>query len=293
MLFGRAPDSSVAIARPTRRRSHIGACWTGRSPAARDAGFLRSVAQERDAARERSLRKDVRHHGRVDRVLDGGSAYSQSAVRQKTLIKIVVGAVAIGVLGVLFVRSALNVTAEPYRINRADLSRWTVALDPAPSVSGVWLSLRPPDQMAPPLFSQIFKRSGQSLSGPDPVSMPLLLKGEFDGAVVGHFSAESLLALAKSGSLESLQPKPLCLASRRVSQPGSTREVYFVRFDHPAVGEFRRQLAERLATAGVASFDPLAVSPVIIVAATDAGFSSWLPLQGTPTDDCLAPIDVG
>ncbi|MEQ1869017.1 MAG: hypothetical protein ABL961_03230 [Vicinamibacterales bacterium] len=214
-------------------------------------------------------------------------------MRQNTLIKIVLGAVGIGALGVLFVRSALNVASEPYSINRADLSQWTVALDPAPSVSGVWLALRPPDQMAPPLFSQIFRRSGQSLSGPDPVSMPLLLKGEFDGAVVGHFSAESLLDLAKSGSLESLQPKPLCLASRRVSQPGSTREVYFVRFDHPAVGEFRRQLAERLATAGVTSFNPLAVSPVIIVAATDAGFSSWLPLQGTPTDDCLAPIDVG
>jgi len=30
----------------------------------------------------------------------------------------------------------------------------------------------------------------------------------------------------------------------------------------------------------------------VIVAATDANFGSWLPLQGEPTQDCLAPLEL-
>ena len=106
--------------------------------------------------------------------------------------------------------------------------------------------------------------------------------------VAGVWSASAALL-----SLESLQPKPLCLASRRVSQPGMKRDVFFLRFEHAAVGEFRRQVAQRLTTAGgAAGIDPAGVSPIVIVAASDSDFSGWLPLQGTATEDCLAPINV-
>ena len=82
------------------------------------------------------------------------------------------------------------------------------------------------------------------------------------------------------------------MAERRVSQPGSTRQVYFVLFELPPFDEFRRQVFQRLRDAGgrTSTFDPAALSPVLIVAATDAAFSRWLPLRARTDEDCFAPI---
>jgi hypothetical protein len=215
-------------------------------------------------------------------------------VRQSTLIKVAVGLAAVAGLGVLVVRSMRNVAAEPYTLARADLAGWTVAVDPEARESGVLLALWPPGTLAPPLFRQVFARSGISLSGPNRVAMPLVLQGEFDRALTGSIAPEALVALARDSGLESIAPTPLCMASRRESQPGSTRQVFYVRFEHPPLGAFRRQLAARVRVAGASasSFEPGNLSPVVIVAASDANFASWLPLGGEATADCIAPIDV-
>ena len=209
-------------------------------------------------------------------------------MRRTTLIKAAGGLVALGVLGVLFVRSAMSVSAEPYTVARDRLGPWTVALDAAPGESGVLLGLWPPTTLAPPLFSQLFARSGLSLSGPNPVVMPLVLKGEYDRALAGTVAPEALVELARSSGLESIQPKLRCVASRRVSRPGSTRDMFFVRFEHSSFEGFRQQVAQKASAAG--GFNPQALSPIVIVAATDADFSSWLPLQDDAPEDCLAPI---
>ena len=215
-------------------------------------------------------------------------------MRQSTLIKIAVGLALVAVFGVLFVRSAMNVAAAPYTLGRGGLAGWTVALDPAVGASGVLLALWPPNTLGPLLFSQLFSRSGISLAGPNPVAMPLVLQGEFERALAGTMAPDALVELARDSGLESIQPKPLCMASRRASQPGSTREVFFVRFEHPSFGEFRRQIAARVSAAGgnAASFEPSSLSPVVVVAASDVDFRSWLPLQGDATQDCIAPIVV-
>ena len=211
-------------------------------------------------------------------------------MRQRTLAKAAIGLIVVAGLGVLFVRSAVQVGAEPYTLPRASLLGWTVALDASPSTSGVLLALWPPDTLAPPLFKQVFARSGLSLSGPNPVAMPLVLKREFDRTLAPAMTPQALVELAQASQLASVPPTPVCMASRRVSQPGSTRDVFFVRFEHPAFAAFRRQLAERgHLVDGAARFDASGLAPVVIVAATDADFSSWLPLSGEPTADCLAP----
>jgi hypothetical protein len=140
----------------------------------------------------------------------------------------------------------------------------------------------------------LFTRTGVSLSGPNPVAMPLVLQREFDQGLAGTIEPDALVAIARGAGLESNAPTPLCMASRRVSQPGSTREVFFLRLRHSSFDDFRRQVAERAIAAGTraASFDPNGISPVVIVAATDADFASWLPLQGQDTQDCIAPITV-
>ena len=212
-------------------------------------------------------------------------------MRQSTVIKIVLGLTAVALFAFLFIRSARSVGAQPYTMGRAQLGGWKVALDPAPDASGVVLALWPPSTLAPPLFSQIFSRSGLSLSGPNPVAMPLVLKAEFDRA--GMSSAmppEALVQLARENGVESMQPKPACLANRRISQPGSTREVFFVRFEFAPFAALRSAIAGRLGAAG--SFQVAGLSPAVIIAATDENFGSWLPLQGDAAQDCVAPVVV-
>ena len=214
--------------------------------------------------------------------------------RRNALIKTAVGLLALGGLAVLFVRSAQNTRAEPYTVARDRLARWTLALEPASSPSGMLLSLRPQRELASALFNQVFARSGESLSGPVPAAMPLVLQSELDRSVTSTVTPEALLAAAGAAGLESATFEPRCMAHRRVSQPGLTRQVYFVRFDFPAFDEFRRQVQRQLRDAGgnASIFDPAALPPVLIVAASDAAFSSWLPLGHQADDDCLAPIAV-
>jgi len=211
---------------------------------------------------------------------------------RRGLIKAAVGLVALGVVGVLFVRSARSVRAEPFKVPRDRLTRWTLAIEPPASESGVVLELRPPRELAAALFSDVFSRSGESLSGPVPAAMPLVLQRELDARAAATLNPDALLALARAAGFESATLEPRCMAHRRVSAPGVTRQMYFVLFDVPAFDEFRRQVSQRLREAGAGSFDPAAQSPVLIVAASDPAFSQWLPLRADADQECFAPIDV-
>jgi hypothetical protein len=212
--------------------------------------------------------------------------------RRTVLIKVIVSLVALGLLGVLFVRTAQNVRAEPYEIPRDRLAHWTLALEPASSPSGMLLALRPQPDLMPALFSQVFSRSGESLSGPSPAAMPLVLQSELARPMAATVTPEALLAVARAAGLESAAFEPRCMAHRRVSEPGMTRQVFFLRFDSPVFDEFRQRVSRQLRDAGgpASVFDPAALSPVVIVAASDAAFSRWLPLKAGAEDDCLAPI---
>jgi len=215
--------------------------------------------------------------------------------RRNMVIKAAVAVAALGALGVLFVRSAQNTRSEPFTVARDRLAQWTLARETAASPTDAVLSLRPPRELASALFNQVFARTGESLSGPVPAAMPLVLQRELDRSAAATVTPETLLAAARAAGLESAAFEPRCMAHRRVSQPGMTRQVYFVRFDFPAFDEFRRQVFRQLLRAAggnPSTFDPAALPPVLIVAATDAAFSSWLPLQAGIDDDCVAPIEV-
>jgi hypothetical protein len=210
----------------------------------------------------------------------------------RVLIKVVVALAAIGVLGWLFVRSASDVRSEPYEILRSRLTGWTLAVDPSPNASGVLLGLQPDKMTAATLFSQVFSRSGESLSGPVPAAIPIVLLSEFDRAKAGTLTPEALLASARAAGLDASAFEPRCMAQRRVSEPGILRQVYFVRFDWPAFAAFRRQAAEQMRAAGGRGLDPAALSPVLIVGASDTAFARWLPLNAESATDCLAPIAI-
>jgi hypothetical protein len=123
--------------------------------------------------------------------------------------------------------------------------------------------------------------------------MPLVLRSEFDEALAKGLTTDAVVSLARTAGLESPTFEPRCMGRRRVSEPGSTRSVFFIVFDAPEFAQFRQALAAQLRSAGgQPAFDPAALSPALIVAATDENFRRWLPLGVNPDADCMAPIQI-
>ena len=213
-------------------------------------------------------------------------------MRLSLLVKIAVALAVVAVLGVLFVRSAISTRAEPYTTRAEWLRDWKVVEGTPSGQNDAVLSLEAPREFASDLFRQVFTRSGESLSGPSTASIPLLLKGEFDRAFAGHVTPAALAAAARAAGLESTTFTPRCLAYRRVSAPGVNRQLYFVLFETPAIAQFREQIVKLRPAEGAAAaaYDPASMSAFLIIAATDAAFSRWLPLVADPNVDCLAPL---
>jgi hypothetical protein len=199
------------------------------------------------------------------------------------LIKILVALGVLGVLGFLVLRSVRDTAATPYTIARATLQDWTLTLQSGSGPNDAVLVLRPPAALASGLFNQVFKRTMESMSPPAAPAIPLLLLGELDN----RLTPEALMAAARDAGLGSARFQPRCLGYRRVSDRRASRQLYFVLFDAPAFGRFRDQLK-----ALGASFDPAALSPVLLVAVAESDFSDWMPLRADAKADCVAPITV-
>jgi hypothetical protein len=214
--------------------------------------------------------------------------------RSKRLINILIALGGLAVLGFLFVRSARDSRADPYTVTRAQLQGWSLAIEPASSPSAPLLVLRPPPELTSSLFHQLFSRAMESLSMPVPAGIPLVLQAEFERVFAGHLTPEALLGAARSAGLESAPLNPRCMAYLRVSDPVRTRQLYFTIFDQPAFGRFREQIGALLgdSASGRTDYDPAALSPVLLVAATDAAFTNWLPLKADPARDCVAPFAI-
>lgn len=210
------------------------------------------------------------------------------------LLKIAVAVAAVGVLAVLFVRSARSSRETPFTVEQGSLAGWTLVVRPDAGALGSWLALSPPASLASSLGREIFRRAGESVNYPTPALVPLLLQTEFDRAFAGVVIPDDIVSLARTAGLESAAFTPRCMGHRRVSEPGATRGVYFLLFDAPAFTRFRQELVQRLGAArgNTSLFDPAALSPVLIIAALDEDFGRWMPLRADPDVDCLAPVEV-
>ena len=213
--------------------------------------------------------------------------------RLSLLPKVALWLVALSALAVLFLRSAQNAREAPFTVEREGVASWTLVSEPDRDALGAWLALHPPPRLTPSLGRQIFSRAGESINYPNPPSMPLVLRSEFDEALAKGLTSDAVVSLARTAGLESPTFEPRCMGRRRVSEPGSTRSVFFIVFDAPEFGQFRQALAAQLRSAGgQPAFDPAALSPALIVAATDDNFRRWLPLGVNLDADCMAPIEV-
>lgn len=211
----------------------------------------------------------------------------------KILLKVALALLVVGVFAMLIVRSARSTRAEPFTIERQNLTGWALTLTPDADRLGSLLSITATVEFLPPLSRELFARMGESLHYP-PAAMPVVLRSEFERAMAGALMPEALLAAAREAGLESAMLQPRCMARRRISEPGLVRGVYFLLFDLPLFTQFREQVAQRLRAAGrdASLFDPAALSPVVIAADLDGSFSRWLPLRADPEVDCFAPVAV-
>ena len=205
----------------------------------------------------------------------------------KRIVKPLMILAAIGVMGYLFYQSVQSTRSAPYSMEQNHLRGWTVAKEDAGSPSAPALALRPPAEIGSGLFRQLFERAAESMSGPRPPVIPLLLREEFDRSFAGATTLDALVAVAREAGLDGSGFTPRCMALKRESAPGVTRQLYFVLFDAPAFVQFRHRIASLANTN--ATYDPAALAPVLFVAASDANFNSWLPLR-VVDGDCVAPI---
>ena len=203
-----------------------------------------------------------------------------------------IAVVALALLGWLFWRSVQSTLAEPYVIEAGLVSEWMLALrGPAQPGPGL-LVLQPPDELRAHLFQQIFNRTMESMTSPTVAAMPLLLHTEYGRSVGAALTPAEVLQVAEEAGLRDAAPVPVCIGVVRRPGTGSTRQLYYARFDAPAVAGFREALARRHAAAGGSPrFEPGNFAPIVPLAASDADFASWWPLDAGAVE-CLAPLVV-
>jgi hypothetical protein len=208
--------------------------------------------------------------------------------RPSLLVKMAIALAAIAVLGYLFINSLETTRSEPYTVARAHLGTWTLVLEDAARPNAPLLSARTAPDLVANLFRQLFQRAMESMSAPVISSIPIVLRGEFDRGLAARMTPADLLAAARAAGLESASHEPRCLAHRRISEPGMTRQTYFAIVESPSIAGFRQQLARR----GEGAFDAAALTPVMFVGASDGAFDRWLPIRAEAAD-CIAPIQIG
>ena len=207
---------------------------------------------------------------------------------KRVLLRVAIALAAIAVFGYLFIHSLETTRSEPYTVARAHLGKWTLVLEPAEGPNAPLLAARTGQELVTRLFRQLFERANETMSSPATSSIPVVLHGEFDRGLAWRMTPGELLAAARAAGLESAPHEPRCIAYRRTSEPGMTRQTYFAIVESPAIVGFRQQLARTREGA----LDAAALTPVMFVGASDPVFHRWLPIRAEEAE-CVAPIQIG
>ena len=211
-------------------------------------------------------------------------------MRKQTLVKLGLGLIALIVVPWLFLRTLQNTIAEPYAVEPEALSGWTLVLAD-PTRPAVWAAgLEPPALFRSGLFDQLFDRTMASMTSPLDDVLPIVLARELSGGAGAPLSPEAIRQAAGDAGLERARLQPVCMAVKRETFAGRTREFYFVLFDIPEVAAFRQRLNE-LAEDGAGGGDALGDLDLILpIAGSDAAFAGWWPVVVDRETDCQAPV---
>ena len=210
----------------------------------------------------------------------------------RILVRIAIVLAALAGFMYLFLRSAESVRTEPYVVERKHMEPWTLEIEAPATTGSAILVARPPQDFGGRLFDQIFLRMMESLEGSPRAGVPLVLRGEYDQALADRYTPQALLDAARTAGVGSSAFTPVCVAVRRISEPGRTRQVYFVVFESPAFVQFRAWIGRDLKGLPAERFDPASLSPVLILGGSEGDLGRWLPIAATAEIDCVAPSKV-
>ncbi len=210
-------------------------------------------------------------------------------MRKQTLVKLGLGLAALIVVPWLFLRTLQDTIAAPYPVEPGSLSGWTLVLAD-PGRPSIWAAgLQPPALFRANLFDQLFDRTMTSMTSPVDDVLPVVLASEVRGGPAAGLSPETIREAADEAGLERARLEPVCMAVKRETFSGRTREFFFVVFDVPEVTAFRRRLGEM--AGGGAGADALAPLDLILpIAGSDAAFAGWWPVVVDREVDCQAPV---
>ena len=210
-------------------------------------------------------------------------------MRKQTLVKIGLGLAALVIVPWLFLRTLQDTIAAPYDVPADALSGWTLVLAD-PMRPAVWAAgLQPPDLFRAGLFDQLFDRTMASMTSPVDDVLPIVLDSELRSGPAAGLPPEAIRQAAAEAGLEQARLQPACMAVKRETFAGRTREFFFVVFDIPEVDAFRRRLGEVAGEgAGPDTFGPLDL--ILPIAGSDAAFTGWWPVLVDREVDCQAPV---
>lgn len=208
---------------------------------------------------------------------------------RRILVRVALGAAALTVVGFLFAATLRDVASEPYTVRVNDLNDWTVALSTGPSDS--LLSLRPPRALPMALFDQVFQRTMASLTSPADPGIPLISRQEFERTLNGVVTPDDLLTLAREVGLETARLEPACMSVYRTTQ-GREQQLFYALFDLAQFDRFRTAVTELFVSRGgdAGQFDATALTPALLVAISEGGFTQYMPRRTELEADCEAPV---
>ena len=210
-----------------------------------------------------------------------------SVARKNPFTKIAVAIVGLGVLAYLFYSTLSNVGSQPYTVPAAALEGWTVELDVPSGPDGPLLSLRPPPELGMSLFDQVFQRTMESYATPANPGITLVSQREHQQALAPNVSPSQLAELAEREGLAAEPLVPQCMAVHRTSG-GREQRLFFVLFDLPGFGRFREAVGQLAAESQ--QFDPTALAPALLIAASDPRLLRQPASPGQVDLTCEAPV---
>jgi hypothetical protein len=210
---------------------------------------------------------------------------------RRILKRAAIAVVALAAVSWLFLKTARETNAEPYQVDRAALSGWTLALEDPDAGGAALLVLRPPVQLTGDVFQQIFHRSGVSLARPARAAMPIVLAGEYAEALKAVVTPDELMNLARAAGLEKEAAVPVCMGVTKDPRSGRLSQRFFLVFESSAFSRLRAELGRLHQARGAAGdFRPSALLPIVPVASFEPDFDRWWPFQVDTARDCQTAI---
>ena len=198
---------------------------------------------------------------------------------------------AVLIAGVIVVSYVIVRRSQPYSVENGSLRGWSLTVADAGSPAVV--VLRPPPQFHDALFRQISQRAGEPVIPPEHPALSLVLQSEYADSLQGVLSTEDIIDAAKDAGIETARFEPVCIASRKEKTSDGEGTVFFAIFEAAAFRNFRQQLTPLFPEhAGAALFDPAALRPILVVAATTPRLTQWSPTSLDQAGDCRVALRV-